>query len=278
MSHGDRVLRLPEGFVVLGTSENSPFAAVRHAERPIWGVQFHPEVAHTAGGHARSSRTSRTGSAAAPDDWTMEAFIAEATARIRAQVGERRAVCGLSGGVDSSVAAALVHRGDRRPAHLRVRRQRPAARGRARGGRARCSASTSRSRSSRRAPRTASSTGSPGERDPERKRRIIGHTFIEVFEEEARKLARRRPRRGRVPRAGHALSRRDRERLGARAVGHDQDPSQRGRAARAHEPRARRAAARAVQGRGARGGPQARPARGAARPPPVPGARASRSA
>jgi GMP synthase (glutamine-hydrolysing) len=109
MSHGDRVLRLPEGFTVLGASESSPFAAVRHAERPIWSVQFHPEVAHTeAGSRILANFAHRicgcTGS------WTMQAFIDEATERVREQVGDRRVVCGLSGGVDSSVAAVLVHR------------------------------------------------------------------------------------------------------------------------------------------------------------------------
>jgi GMP synthase (glutamine-hydrolysing) len=187
MSHGDRVLRLPEGFVVLGTSENSPFAAVRHAERPIWGVQFHPEVAHTqAGSQILANFAHRICGCAS--GWTMEAFIADATARIRAQVGDRRAVCGLSGGVDSSVAAVLVHQaiGDRLTCvfvdnGLLREREREEVEGLFREHLA-IPLVTARAED-RFLDRLT------GERDPERKRRIIGHTFIEVFEEEARKLA-----------------------------------------------------------------------------------------
>ncbi|NIV46674.1 MAG: GMP synthase (glutamine-hydrolyzing), partial [Gammaproteobacteria bacterium] len=79
MSHGDRVLRLPEGFRVLGTSEGSPFAAVRHAERPLWGIQFHPEVVHTDGGDRILAAFVHDVCGCA-GSWTMEAFIDEATA------------------------------------------------------------------------------------------------------------------------------------------------------------------------------------------------------
>jgi GMP synthase (glutamine-hydrolysing) len=109
MSHGDRVLRLPAGFEVLASSDHSPFAAVRDRARPLYGVQFHPEVVHTeGGGELLANFVHRICGCGA--SWTMEAFLEEAVRAIRAQVGDGHAVCGLSGGVDSSVAAALVHR------------------------------------------------------------------------------------------------------------------------------------------------------------------------
>jgi GMP synthase (glutamine-hydrolysing) len=188
MSHGDRVLRLPEGFRVLGTSEGSPYAAIRHAEKPVWGIQFHPEVVHTAGGE-------RILSAFVHDicgcdaSWTMDAFIEDAKGAILSQVGQGGAVCGLSGGVDSSVAAALVHR--------------------ALGDQLRCifvDHGLLRAGEREEVERTfREAMGIPlvtvdasqrflaaleGVSDPERKRRIIGHLFIEVFEEEAEKLGR----------------------------------------------------------------------------------------
>ena len=159
-------------------------------------------------------------------------------------------------------------RGDRRPAHLRLRRSRPAARS------ARPSRSCALFRDQLQHPAracgragTCSSARSQGVSDPEAKRKTIGRLFIEVFEEEAEE-----DRRRRLPGAGHALSRRDRERLvHRRPLGDDQEPPQCRRPARAHEHEARRAAARALQGRGARARPRARPARGLRRPPSVPG-------
>jgi len=109
MSHGDRVLRLPEGFETLATSDGSPFAAVRHRERPLWGVQFHPEVVHTDGGRAMLANFAKS-ICRARAGWSMDSFIEDAVERIRDRVGDGRAICGLSGGVDSSVASALVHR------------------------------------------------------------------------------------------------------------------------------------------------------------------------
>ena len=103
--------------------------------------------------------------------------------------------------------------------------------------------------------------------DPERKRRIIGHVFIDVFEEEAQRIGRRR-----LPGAGHALPRRDRERLGEGPLGHHQDPPQRRGASRAHAPEAGGAAARALQGRGARGGAPSWACRGRGSAPALPGA------
>jgi GMP synthase (glutamine-hydrolysing) len=108
MSHGDKITAVPPGFEVIATSSGSPFAAIADEGRRIYGVQFHPEVAHTPQG-AVMLRNFTHRIAGLAGDWTMAAFRAEAVARIRAQVGAGRVICGLSGGVDSSVAAVLIH-------------------------------------------------------------------------------------------------------------------------------------------------------------------------
>jgi GMP synthase (glutamine-hydrolysing) len=109
MSHGDRVTTLPPGFVTMASTPSCPIAGMADETRRFYGVQFHPEVTHTKQGRAILKRFV-IDLCAARDDWTMPNFVDEAVARIRAQVGAEQVILGLSGGVDSSVAAALIHR------------------------------------------------------------------------------------------------------------------------------------------------------------------------
>jgi len=108
MSHGDRVTAIPEGFHVIATSEGAPYAAIANEDKKIYGVQFHPEVMHTPRG-AVILKNFTHGIAGLTGDWTMAAYRDEQIAKIREQVGSAKVVCGLSGGVDSSVAAVLIH-------------------------------------------------------------------------------------------------------------------------------------------------------------------------
>ena len=186
MSHGDRVLQLPEGFEPLASSNHSPFAAVRHRERPLYGLQFHPEVVHTEGGRDLLEnfvhRICDCGSS-----WTMEAFVDDAVERIRAQIGVGHAVCGLSGGVDSSVAAALVHRAVGERLHCIL-----VDHGLLRAGER--EEVEHAFRDGLGIPLHVVDAGArflaalEGVEDPEEKRRRIGHLFIDVFEAEARRI------------------------------------------------------------------------------------------
>ena len=108
MSHGDRVTALPEDFKVIAHSANAPFAAIADEKRRFYGVMFHPEVVHTPRGAALIKNFTQKVAGIDPD-WNMETFRVEEIARIRKQVGTGRVICGLSGGVDSSVAAVLIH-------------------------------------------------------------------------------------------------------------------------------------------------------------------------
>jgi GMP synthase (glutamine-hydrolysing) len=108
MSHGDRVTRLADGFEVVATSENAPFAIAVDEKRRFYTTMFHPEVVHTPDG-AKLLKNFTHRIAGMRGDWTMKAFKAEAIERVRAQVGKGKVICGLSGGVDSSVAAVLIH-------------------------------------------------------------------------------------------------------------------------------------------------------------------------
>ena len=186
MSHGDRILSLPPDFDVLASSEASPFAAVRWRGHDVWGLQFHPEVSHTQGGRRILETFARDICGCRPS-WTMDSFIDQAVGDVRAQIGQRSALCGLSGGVDSSVAAALVHRaiGDRLTClfvdHGLLRE----------GEREDVEALFGARLGVRLKTVDASQrflTALKGESDPERKRHIIGHLFIEIFEEEAARL------------------------------------------------------------------------------------------
>ncbi len=108
MSHGDRVERLPKGFAAIGSSSNSPFAAMADVERKIYALQFHPEVTHTEHGLTIIRRFVLDICGCAPV-WTAKNIVAEHIEQIRAKVGKDRVLLGLSGGVDSSVVAALLH-------------------------------------------------------------------------------------------------------------------------------------------------------------------------
>jgi GMP synthase (glutamine-hydrolysing) len=187
MSHGDRVELLPPGFAVVGESANCPAAAVAAPLRKFWGVQFHPEVAHTPRGTEILANFLFRICGCQPT-WTMPGFVEEAVAAVRRQAGgEARAVCGLSGGVDSSVAAALVLRaiGDRLTCIF-------VDTGLQRAGEAAQVETLFRDafkadlRVVDAADRFLGKLA--GVTDPEQKRKIIGREFIAVFEEEAKKV------------------------------------------------------------------------------------------
>lgn len=108
-SHGDKLTRLPKGFIVAGTTDNSDYAVIEHPSSRFFGIQFHPEVVHTPKGREIISNFVH-GVCGCGRNWTMRHYVEQATEEIRAQVGSERVLLGLSGGVDSSVAAALIHR------------------------------------------------------------------------------------------------------------------------------------------------------------------------
>jgi GMP synthase (glutamine-hydrolysing) len=133
-SHGDKLTKLPKGFSPVAVSDNSPFSAVEDRARRFYGIQFHPEVAHTPRGREIISNFVH-GICGCGKEWNMRNYVDQAVDEIRAQVGNERVILGLSGGVDSSVAAALLHKqSNRRSTHLHLRQQRPAARQRRRHG------------------------------------------------------------------------------------------------------------------------------------------------
>jgi len=181
MSHGDHVDEAPPGYVVTASSGSVRVAAIRHEHKPIHAVQFHPEVAHTPrGGELIANFLFRV--CKAEPTWTPGAFIENEITKIRGMVGSSRVICGLSGGVDSSVAAALVHRavGDQLTCVfvdtglLRLHEREQVERTfRAHLGIELVTVDASR--------RFLDALA--GVEEPEEKRRIIGHTFIDVFEE-----------------------------------------------------------------------------------------------
>ncbi|MEQ9349033.1 MAG: glutamine-hydrolyzing GMP synthase, partial [Alphaproteobacteria bacterium] len=185
MSHGDRVVTLPPGFSAVAESEGAPFAAIADPERHYYGVQFHPEVVHTPDGAALLASFAH-GICGCAGDWTMAAFRQDAVARVRKQVGDGRVICGLSGGVDSSVAAMLIHEaiGDRLTCIF-------VDHGLLRAGEAEEVEGLFRGRFNIplvcRDARALFLGRLAGVTDPEAKRKSIGATFIDVFEEEAGK-------------------------------------------------------------------------------------------
>jgi len=186
MSHGDKMEAAPAGWTVLAHSPNSPIAAFADPARRMFGVQFHPEVVHTRRGRdLLANFLFRICKAKA--DWTMENFVGRECAAIRARVGTDQVVCGLSGGVDSTVVAALIHKaiGDQLTCIF-------VDNGLLRHDEARQVVELCRDRFHFRLRHVDASKRFldrlAGVEDPEKKRRIIGVTFIEVFEEEAKKL------------------------------------------------------------------------------------------
>ncbi len=186
MSHGDRVTALPEGFKIIGTSTNAPYAAIADEKRKYYGVQFHPEVVHTPDG-AKLLQNFVHNIAGIKPDWTMTAYRQQAVEAIRKQVGSGKVICALSGGVDSSVAALLIHEavGDQLTCilvdHGLMRKNEAAD-------------VVAMFKEHYDLPLILVNaqdrfiSALEGETDPEKKRKTIGRLFIEVFEEEANKL------------------------------------------------------------------------------------------
>lgn len=190
MSHGDRITRMPEGFIALARSDNSPLAAMGDMDRKYFGVQFHPEVRHTPNG-ARVIEHFAVEICGAKPDWTPASIIEAAVERVQKQVGSERILAAVSGGVDSSVAAALVHRalGDQLVGvfvDTGLLRQNE--------GEQVMAAFHERMHLELIAVDAAAEfmDALKGVTEPERKRRIIGEKFIRLFEQQARQLGKPR--------------------------------------------------------------------------------------
>ena len=186
MSHGDRVIEIPDGFEVIATSPGAPFAAIADESRRFYGVQFHPEVVHTPRG-ADLLRNFTLDIAGCTGTWSMAAFRETEIRRVREQVGTGRVICGLSGGVDSSVVAVLLHEaiGDQLTCVF-------VDTGMMRMGEAEEVVTLFRDHYNIHLVHVDAERlfldKLEGVTDPEKKRKIIGATFIDVFEEEARKV------------------------------------------------------------------------------------------
>jgi GMP synthase (glutamine-hydrolysing) len=179
-SHGDKLTKLPAGFLPIAVTENSAYAAVEHRRKRMFGLQFHPEVVHTPRGKELIANFVH-GICGCGSDWTMRSYVDQAVEEIRAQVGKEKVILGLSGGVDSSVAAALLHKaiGDQltcifvNNGLLRGREEKTVQEVFGRHFKMRLQyENVSR----------AFLTKLKGVTDPERKRKIIGKTFIDVFQ------------------------------------------------------------------------------------------------
>ena len=186
MSHGDRITKVPDGFVALAKSGNSPYAAMYDPARKYYGIQFHPEVNHTSGGTEIIRRFVVDICGARPD-WTPASIIDEAVERIRQQVGSERVLAAVSGGVDSSVAAALVHKaiGDQLVAVF-------VNTGLMRKNESEQVVATFRNNLGVELVAVNAAdeyfTALAGVTEPEHKRRIVGEKFIRIFEQQARQL------------------------------------------------------------------------------------------
>jgi GMP synthase (glutamine-hydrolysing) len=186
MSHGDRITELPSGFMSLAKSANSPYAAMGNLSRKYYGLQFHPEVNHTEGGAEILRRFAMDVCGCAPD-WIPASIIEASVTRIRSQVGRERALAAVSGGVDSSVAAALVHKaiGDQQVAVF-------VDTGLLRQGEPEQVVRTFREQMGAELVAVDAAgeffAALKGVTDPEQKRKIVGEKFIRIFEREAKKL------------------------------------------------------------------------------------------
>ena len=186
MSHGDRVNSIPQGFEIIGKSNHAPYAAIADSQRRFYGVQFHPEVVHTVNG-AKMLHNFTHKIAGFKGDWTMASFKGEMIAAIKDQVGDGKVICGLSGGVDSSVAAVLIHEaiGDQLTCVY-------VDTGMMRKGESDQVVSLFKEHYDMNLIHVDAGDEFlgllEGVSDPERKRKIIGGTFIDIFEREAKKV------------------------------------------------------------------------------------------
>ncbi len=189
-SHGDKLTRLPKGFKSVAVSENSPFAAVENHARKMFGLQFHPEVAHSPRGKEILSNFVHS-ICGCGKNWTMHGYIDIAVEAIRAQVGEEKVILGLSGGVDSSVAAALIHRAIGNQLTC-IFVNNGLLRGREAGVVREVFGRHFRLKLQYEDASRLFLTRLKGVTNPERKRKIIGRTFIEVFQRATRRAGKAR--------------------------------------------------------------------------------------
>ncbi|RMH63047.1 MAG: glutamine-hydrolyzing GMP synthase [Calditrichaeota bacterium] len=186
MSHGDKVLELPDGFEAIATTDNSPYAAIQHHSQPLYGLQFHPEVVHSEHG-ADIIKNFLFHICGCSGDWSANSFVEESIRHIREVVGDKQVLLGLSGGVDSSVAAVLIHKAIGDQLHcmfidtglLRLNEARQVEKMFRDAYNIRLTVIDSAA---------SFYKALKGVTDPEHKRKIIGHEFINVFESESRRL------------------------------------------------------------------------------------------